>query len=640
MKSSFAIFNFLSAAGTILGSSVAQQPIDCSDFQFSQQLSSELRFDYVAVVDDETTGQGTLKGRLILEGLAWAAIGVSSAGMVPGEAIIGSDAGVLKYNLSAKNPNGVNPTWDQTLTDTSFVQNGTHTVVEFTKILQEANENPLVLGSNNFIWSHGSSNTLAYHANRGVAVFEIQACGAPSSSTASWTATPAESPASNPTGTPQPTTAVPSSVNDPTIDFPTVENGVNCAEFQQSRRLSDDLLLEYVVNTDGESDILIGRLTLDRETWLAFGVTSSAAGSMFPSNVIIGKPDEEVSLTNPGKYSIGARALSAIQILSDDRQTLINATLVQNDGQTIMSFSKILVEPDEVGIEGDGLNTFIFSYGVDNNFGQHASSDRGAVRLTLTACTPGSAPVDESSSEAGDDGVITTNDYQSMWTAHGTFAAIAWGILTPLAIASSLLRDFFPREGLWFTAHLLLNLSSSLATVIAFSLAVAAVQMGTLPGEEPNHFVENAHRTVGLVIFCLTFFQVIAGLLRPHAPKSLDNGTVAKKTPLRFAWELMHKLMGFSLLGMAWWQCQSGLKLYASRFGATTITPTIFLGFVGGIAAVTALLWVYARCTNKHAGSDKAKSGGRHDDTSRRSGPDAEADDGDDDVVHSDTFDA
>ena len=50
---------------------------------------------------------------------------------------------------------------------------------------------------------------------------------------------------------------------------------------------------------------------------------------MFPSNFMLGLPDE--SLSNPGKYSISARWRTAINILSDDRQTLIDYTLEQRN---------------------------------------------------------------------------------------------------------------------------------------------------------------------------------------------------------------------------------------------------------------------------------------------------------------------
>ena len=611
-------FLALSLVSALSLTSVAAQAVGCSELQFSRQLAPELTFDYVVSVDDATSGHGTLKGRLTLEGLAWIAIGTSTGGMTPdGEAIIGSDAGVLKYSLKGKTTLGVTPDLAQTLTDTSFVQNVTHTVMEFTKIIQENGERTISIGQNNFIWSYGSSNTLAFHAHFGIAPFALEACVPPTASPtpapttpapttpapitpapttpAPTTPAPTTSAPTTPSPTPAPTTSAPTTPA-PTTGAPSLsqrvvppQNGVgaDCSEFQRARQLSPSLFFEYVVNTDGDQDILSGRLTLAREAWLGFGVTASEASFMFPSNVMLGLPDEDDS---PRKYSIGARSQNAIDLLSDDRQTLINSTLEQGNGQTMMTFSKILKESDEVPIDSDGANIFIFAYGTGNSFGYHAFNDRGAVRLSLSSCVPGTAPV------VGDpnDGDLGGGDgYRDMWTSHGVFAGIAWGVLTPLAIASSLLRGLFPPGGIWFTVHFSLNLTSSLFTIIAFAVAVSAVDKASV-GEDPNHFVGLAHRTVGLFIFLLTFFQVVGGLLRPHLPKQLDNDTLEEKSPLRFSWEVLHKFVGFGLLAMAWWQCHSGLGLFAARFSSHDLSNA-FLAVTLSIAGITSLVWAYTR---------------------------------------------
>ena len=116
-------------------------------------------------------------------------------------------------------------------------------------------------------------------------------------------------------------------------------------------------------------------------------------------------------------------------------------------------------------------------------------------------------------------GGVGGNEYREILAIHGAFYSIAWGTLTPLAIALSLLRGFFPSEGRWFTIHFLLNLASSFYTIVAFAVAVSAAEKASTE-EDPNHFTGRIHRTVGLIIFFgLTFFQVIGGLLRPHLPE-------------------------------------------------------------------------------------------------------------------------
>jgi hypothetical protein len=53
--------------------------------------------------------------------------------------------------------------------------------------------------------------------------------------------------------------------------------------------------------------------------------------------------------------------------------------------------------------------------------------------------------------------------------------------------------------------------------IIGFSIALS-----TLNDEEGNifdHFLEDKHQKVGLVIFAFAIDQAIAGYLRPHAPE-------------------------------------------------------------------------------------------------------------------------
>lgn len=360
------------------------------------------------------------------------------------------------------------------------------------------------------------------------------------------------------------------------------EATVDCTEFQQSQVLSDNLVLDYLV-TD---DVLTGRLTLAREAWLSFGVTSSPFGFMFPANVLIARIDDDVA-----KYSMSSRLQSGIVRLDDSRQTLMNATMDQpGDGTTVVTFSKILVEDNEIDIEIDGeaSNMFIFAYGTSNVYGQHNTRDRGALRMTLTPCGSGiAAPSAEAIDGPG--------DFQDLWTAHGILAAIAWGVLAPLAIASSLLKIFFPKGGLWYKCHFYLNLTTLVLTLISFALAVAAVDKGTQKGASANHFSGVAHRYIGLVITIIIGLQVIGGWCRPNGPQKLDSGVMEEKKPKRFAWEIIHKGAGFGLLAITWWQVHDGISLYSVRFGTTTDYIAIFWGITGSIAGITALLWVYSR---------------------------------------------
>ncbi|KAI2508640.1 putative catecholamine binding [Fragilaria crotonensis] len=214
---------------------------------------------------------------------------------------------------------------------------------------------------------------------------------------------------------------------------------------------------------------------------------------------------------------------------------------------------------------------------------------------------------------------------RSLWVAHGALAATAWGILVPLAIGSSLIRKILESIGLpkgfWFQLHRGLNALAAILTIAAFSIAVYIFNK---EGED-EHFTEETHHTLGLVIFILTLLQALNGFLRPHLPHTEEHVVnkgddevaeqeeeqedenqnnamedepahvvvvAAPKSTARIIWEFGHRILGVSLLAMSWWQVQSGFGLFVDEFeGATNLSP-VFFGVAGGICAVALVLFV------------------------------------------------
>jgi hypothetical protein len=131
------------------------------------QLGNDLTL--VTVID---TKNATFYARLTYHGLAWLALGISPSGyMLESEVVIGlPDANtVSKYHLNSKSPSGIVLMNDsqQTLLNRSITQNGTHTVLEYLKKLDEPDELVIVPDVyNTLIWAVGTSNVLGYHAIR------------------------------------------------------------------------------------------------------------------------------------------------------------------------------------------------------------------------------------------------------------------------------------------------------------------------------------------------------------------------------------------------------------------------------------------------------------------------------------------
>jgi hypothetical protein len=241
-----------------------------------------------------------------------------------------------------------------------------------------------------------------------------------------------------------------------------------------------------------------------------------------------------------------------------------------------------------------------------------------------------------------------------LWMLHGLCAAMAWAILVPLAIASSLLRHLLERNCsiAWFPIHRFLNGTAIILTVIAIGLAVIAYGSD----EDDPHFVDEPHHFVGLLIGIGSVLQGLNGFLRPHlppqhshaapivvppahsgavvvtasseedesasevnddsdnnnnnnspAPKPVDHQDTQRST-IRIMWEYLHRTLGLSLLVASWWQIQSGLSLFVDEYendndnddNATTRRPSsqsrnlrpVFFAVIGGLTGTVLLLFV------------------------------------------------
>jgi len=128
-------------------------------------------------------------------------------------------------------------------------------------------------------------------------------------------------------------------------------------------------------NANGQDTITI-RYTVPQTSWVAVGVNPTGNG-MVGGEVIIGKPDDNSVL----KYKMTAKNGNAIDELPN--QTLINPSLQQTGGNTILTYTKLLVEDGEFTITAGASNTFIAGFGFSNNFGFHQGY--GVQEVTLEA---------------------------------------------------------------------------------------------------------------------------------------------------------------------------------------------------------------------------------------------------------------
>ena len=326
--------------------------------------------------------------------------------------------------------------------------------------------------------------------------------------------------------------------------------------------------LAYIVNNGDERagglDTVTMIYTVPKDSWVAIGFSEN--GQMVGSSAVVALPSSgEVK-----KYDMTSIILAGVVPMPEDQQTLIEPSVVQEGSTTTLEFTKILDEANEIPIV-IGPNTFIGASGFGNNFFMHEA--RGSFSVDLL------------------EGVVETVETRkkALWKAHGWCAALAWGILSPIAIGAAILRKWFP-DGLWLKIHQYLNLLVVLLTIAAFVLGVAAISEETPAGGNPRHFNAEPypHRTIGLIVFVLVLVQLGNGQFRPNTP-----GKGEDKTRIRSSWEILHRVLGISLLAASWYQVQSGLQIYQTLFvDSATNLSSIFWGIVGAISGLIALGFV------------------------------------------------
>ena len=163
--------------------------VDCSKYEFTQSITGKLRLNYVVNVDESNPNKGTFSAEMVYQGEAWLGFAHSESGSMMGSmAVLGLPEApaayqVQKYRLGSPDmdqPSSIPqalPALQQTLLDTSLIQDGGTTILRFTKLLSEPDEQTIQPNwQNTFLFAHGTSNTLGYHETRGVLVLDLRPC--------------------------------------------------------------------------------------------------------------------------------------------------------------------------------------------------------------------------------------------------------------------------------------------------------------------------------------------------------------------------------------------------------------------------------------------------------------------------------
>jgi len=613
--------------------------------------------------------EGTFTMKMTYYGQAYVSIGVNENGnarMKPATAIIGrADGGtpsVDKYTIS--NYNGVDLTTNDGLYNASFVQTTDSSVLTFTQSLDQFAQISIA-DDTQWIYAVGrEGNSFGRHALEGS--FQL-----PLTSTCSVVATPA--PTEAPVVTP--TTNTPTSAgNTPTSDNTSeTDEGETESEAEDEDNSFDDDSDEteaetptsttgsqapaqgtasdevtpsctfadpIVVDQNGELELQqfsnpeLGTYTIKLtysggQAWLGVGINQNGVPKMSPSTVVIGRADGD----NPTVLKYGMTGGTMVELLDSSLQTLLNASFVQTDSVSTLTYTGYLSESGQTPISDS--TQWIYAVGFsDNRWNGHAM--QGGFKLSLTPTCQNTA------SSATQSGIVFANIAEpdrQMWRTHGILMAIAWGLCAPLAIGASILRTSFARlgisndKGLWFKIHLYMNIGTTLLTLAGFIVAVAAKK------QQGVENFETTHAKFGLAIFTMVLAQGIAGFLRPGLPKpkssstsigdeesdpnhmkkdSLDDNNTERdpsspmhatietssparpensKTKVRVAWEWGHRLLGLGLLAMAWYNCHTGIVYASTLWDESFDNAAAFWGVVGGLTSFIVVARVILQLT-------------------------------------------
>ena len=210
----------------------------------------------------------------------------------------------------------------------------------------------------------------------------------------------------------------------------------------------------------------------------------------------------------------------------------------------------------------------------------------------------------------------TPSNYRAAWVAHGTIAAIAWGLFVPFAIGSAWFRDLIPTY--WIYIHVFVNVSTFALTFFAVGIAFATMKS---MGEAGEGHMKERHHIVGLLLLLLVSFQTANGFLRPPREYVSDddsvshvneNGNGRKSMTARTLWILVHSANGLFLFALGTWQVHSGLNMFSTRFG-TANWGAVYLGYIFWLAIVFGGLKFWMKWKDRQVKLQAWRHGDVHD---------------------------
>ncbi|CAN1749191.1 Cytochrome b561 and DOMON domain-containing protein At5g47530 [Linum perenne] len=246
---------------------------------------------------------------------------------------------------------------------------------------------------------------------------------------------------------------------------------------------------------------------------------------------------------------IGSQALVAFHRPSDGKLTAYTAPV--NDYSTSLTEAKLSIDVRDVEATYSDGEITIFGYiqlkentttlnhvwqdGPVSPDGpvQHSTNGDNVKAVGILNLLSGQSGI----ARGGSDRIKKRN-------IHGVINAVSWGIMMPIgALTARYLKIFRSSGSAWFYLHISCQ---SAAYIVGIAGWITGLQLGS---QSPS-IVYTAHRTIGIVLFCLGSLQVLALLLRPKTDHKY-----------RFYWNIYHHSVGYAVITLSVVNIFKGLEI-------------------------------------------------------------------------------
>jgi hypothetical protein len=349
--------------------------------------------------------------------------------------------------------------------------------------------------------------------------------------------------------------------------------------------VTDRLTLHWKYTSTSDPPTLAAVVEYDGIGWVGLGFSST--GGMVGSQAVVGDS------TGVSFYDLNSQQQSGV-VQQDPATNPIAASVTgdftQANQHTNLVFNMNM--PTTTFPSTQGLWKMVIAAGDSNILAYHRY--RAAFQLDLTTC--GGTGTVSTATAAAETGTMVTYNHRAAFAAHGVFAALAFCIVMPFAIAAAWFRSLMPKS--WIYIHVLSNCLAFFFTMVAVAVAFGGMVMrnqssggGGVVESNASH-MSLAHHWIGLFLFLFVIFQVVNGFRRPPVEAKMDLMAIGggpalpppeptsacsctgQRTP-RERWHLTHRITALVVLCLAIYQVQSGIQLFAQEYSYSTTNTTL-----------------------------------------------------------------